>query len=242
MKRTNMLLSTHRLQSCLIFLGAPGVGKGTFSKILCKDMNMEHIALGDIIRQEIKTGQSQYAKKFQDCVKAGKLIPDEYVNEFALDRIQNTKKNIILDGYPRTIQQAEFLEKQVGNSFNIKALHITLDREVTMEKLLSRMVCTTCKDEFNSAHIMTNGYDMPALLPNPQTCKLGSDKCNPVMEQRVDDTKETIVKRFEEYDAKTKPLIDFYTSRNAMETFAVKKGKRDAPDLMQLIKTKLNVQ
>eukprot|EP01035_Chromulina_nebulosa_P018641 gene18641-24382_t len=230
-------------RTCYIFLGAPGVGKGTFAKIITKQLGMKHFAIGDLIREEIANIDSPYSKDFEKYVSKGKLIPDHLINDIAINNIMHSSVDIILDGYPRNLSQAELLDKKLNLynnsdhniSHRIVAVNIMLNKEVTIEKLLGRMVCKTCKHEFNSANIMSNGYLMPAILPNPETCSLGKDKCNPVMEKRIDDTIETITKRFLEFEAKTAPLIDFYHKKNSLITFNVKKGVKDAPDLMKLL-------
>jgi adenylate kinase len=189
----------------------------------------------DLVRAEIRQDGSKYGKIFQEFVKQGKLIPDELVNALALDTIKASSKNLILDGYPRNIPQAVLLDLELADRFQVSAVHLQLDRSVTTEKLLGRMVCKTCRDEFNSANIMNNGYCMPALLPDPLKCKLGQEKCHPIMEKRDDDTAETIQKRFIEFDEQTAPLMDYYTKRNALINFHVKKGVEDAPDLAKLL-------
>lgn len=219
---------------CYIFIGFPGVGKGTFAKIISRQTDVEHIAIGDLVRHEI-THKSPSGLKFQNYVAQGKLIPDDLIDRIAIDRVSSTSKSVILDGYPRNQSQASNLETSLNNSHHILAINITLDEQVTIDKLLGRMLCKTCKDEFNSTHILRNGYDMPAILPDPATCKLGPENCKFIADKRVDDNIETIKKRMEEFEKQTKPLIRFYESKNALVTFDVKKGARDAPDLLNVI-------
>jgi adenylate kinase len=189
------------------------------------------------VRDEIRKEGSAYGREFQQYVNQGKLIPDELINNMAINKLKQMERSVILDGYPRNLEQAALLDREIGSMGQRKvvAVNIALDREVTIEKLLGRVICKTCKDEFNTANIDRNGYVMPALMPDPKKCKLGPDKCNFVEERRPDDNLETITKRFDEFERKTAPLIKYYGDKSALKTFHVKKGVRDAPDLIKLL-------
>lgn len=192
--------------------------------------------LRDLVRDEIRKSSS-YGREFQGYVNQGKLIPDALINDMAIKKLKQLDRSAILDGYPRNLDQAKLLDQEIDQmgQRQVVAVNIALDREVTIEKLLGRMLCKTCKDEFNSANINRNGYIMPALLPDPQKCKLGPEKCHFIEERRPDDNLETISKRFDEYEKKTAPLIQYYDDKKALNTFHVKKGVRDAPDLIKLL-------
>jgi len=198
---------------------------------------MAHISLiniSEVVRQEI-SNDSKHGRYFNEFVKKGELIPDSLINDIVKERLQNSNESIILDGYPRNVEQAEYLDNEFSFSWNIKAVNIVLNTEIAVEKLLNRMVCKTCKSGFNSANYVNDGYDMPALLPDPSKCVLGVSNCNPVMEKREDDDRDVIVRRFNEYDLKTSPLIDYYKSRGNLINFQVKRGVKDIDDLMHAI-------
>ena len=129
-------------------------------------------------------------------MNAGKLVSDETVNQIVLDALSSKNKDgFILDGYPRTIEQAKFLHQHfvLPNRSPILAINITLDRDVTIQKLLGRRFCRTCGGSFNIASIMDRGFDMPAILPNSKNCPFFTQgKCEPQMVKRNDDTHEVI--------------------------------------------------
>jgi adenylate kinase len=113
------------------------------------------------------------------------------------------------------------------------AVHIMLDREVTIQKLLGRRLCKTCAKSFNTAHIVERGFDMPAILPDQKTCQFtrGNQKCEPIFERRDDDTAQVIEKRLEDFDARNNCILEFYRERNALRSFEVKKGVKDVDSL-----------
>ena len=165
----------------------------------------------------------------------GRLVSDHLANKIAMQGLTEQRaKNInvvILDGYPRTISQAEhLLENLSGVEFS--AVHIMLERWVAIHKTLGRQTCKNCGGSFNSSDIRTHGFFMPALVPIPEKCPL-KELCNPVFEKRADDTRETAEIRYEEYLEKTTPLLDFYRERNILTNFDVKKGIADVELLME---------
>jgi len=220
--------------TCYLFMGAPGVGKGTFAKLMKRKSNVSELSIGEVVREEISK-KSEYGEFFSGFVKKGELIPDTLINEIVRDRLNQSNNDIILDGYPRNVDQARYLDSNFESTLDIKAVNIMLNKDIAIEKIMNRMVCKTCKAGFNSANFVNDGYDMPALLPNPCTCVLGPSKCNPVMEKREDDDREVIAKRFEEYDMKTAPLIDYYEKKGKLLNFQVKKGVKDIDELIALI-------
>lgn len=174
---------------------------------------------------------------------SGKLVSDDIANEAVTKVLESSKKDgktLILDGYPRTPDQATYLaehySKIYGKSKPLVAINIEMEKFAAIEKVMGRRSCKTCKQVFNIANIIGNGYDMPALLPTKESCGLEDfAKCNPDYETRVDDNLETIEKRFEEYDSKTKPLLDFYSQQGMLKTFIVKKGVKDTDELLSMM-------
>jgi len=192
----------------LIIFGPPGSGKGTYSRLLKERIGLNKISTGDIFRAEIKKG-SELGKKVECYLKEGKLIPDEIVNEVVKRILDEVKDNFILDGYPRTVEQANFLLE----NYKIDAvINIKVHDEILIEKISARRICSNpnCDGNYNVANIqkVIDGveYNLPPLLPkNDMRC----DKCGSPLIQRDDDKPEIIKKRLEVYYQQTKPVLDF---------------------------------
>jgi adenylate kinase len=170
-------------------------------------------------------------------IREGHLVPDNIINKVTQEELQKLNKvktgGCILDGFPRTVEQAKFLDDIIDRQKTI-AVHITLNREVAIRKLLERQLCITCHRSFNTAHIVENGFDMPAIVPNPSTCPK-APHCNPIYERRSDDTIETITARMEAFDHFTESLLQYYEDSNRLRTFNVVKGVKDTEDLWKCI-------
>lgn len=175
-------------------------------------------------------------RRIDEFVTSGRLIPDSFANEAVegIIRRNTDAEGIILDGYPRTAGQATHLLNNVDDSF--VAINITLQRAVAIEKLLGRHTCTACHGEFNTAHIVRDHFDMPAILPNKATCPLGSN-CVPRLEQRDDDVLEVIDHRLAAYDAEVKELLAVLDSSGRLRSFEVHKGVKDVGKLYALMTT-----
>lgn len=190
----------------LIFLGAPGSGKGSTAAKLSSLYNIEHISTGEIFRQEIEN-QTELGKKFSKIVDNGDYVPDELTNEIVLKKLKNLKllnKKFILDGYPRTINQAKFL-KEVFEE-DIYVVFLDLPTNLIIERLVFRRICPTCKEIYNLKNKPSNnGEFCQNHLENPT--KLIS---------RKDDSEEAIKKRLKIYNELTKPIIDFYKNENLL--------------------------
>jgi adenylate kinase len=192
----------------LIIFGPPGSGKGTYSSKLKEIFGVEKIATGDIFREEIKKG-SELGKKVEKYVKEGKLVPDEIVIEVVKEKIKNLE-NFILDGFPRTVNQAKELLKITKIDAIIK---LNMHEEILVEKMLGRRICSNpkCDGNYNIANIhkVVEGieYYLPALLPkNDMKC----DKCGSPLIQREDDKEEIIRQRIKIYEEQTKPVLEFF--------------------------------
>jgi adenylate kinase len=192
----------------LIIFGPPGSGKGTYSSKLKEIFGVEKIATGDIFREEIKKG-SELGKKVEKYVKEGKLVPDEIVIEVVKEKIKNLE-NFILDGFPRTINQAKELLKITKIDAIIK---LNMHEEIIVKKILGRRICSNpkCDGNYNIAdiHETIDGieYFLPAILPkNDMLC----DKCGSPLIQREDDKEEIIRERIRIYEEQTKPVLEFF--------------------------------
>ena len=157
---SNVLSSLRRF----IFLGAPGVGKGTFAGILAPKYGLEMVTAGDIIRSEISQNTS-LGNDLKKYAESGKLVPDQIVLDLVgqkLNQLVVDKKGFILDGFPRTVPQADALQKIVEID---QVINISLPDEISIQKIMGRRVCPLCKQSFNLTEIRGNGYDMPSLPP-----------------------------------------------------------------------------
>ena len=188
----------------LILLGAPGAGKGTQADILCKELDIPTISTGNILRAAIKNGTptGMKAKAYMD---EGKLVPDEVIIGIITERVaeEDCKNGYILDGVPRTIAQAEALEK-AGIVFD-DVVSIEISDEVIMERMSGRRVCEHCGAS----------YHLVAVPPKQEgVC----DKCGGKLVQRKDDAPETVKARLEVYHKETEPLKDFYAKRGLLKS------------------------
>ncbi|KAF1335695.1 Von willebrand factor a domain-containing protein 8, partial [Globisporangium splendens] len=203
----------------IMFLGAPGAGKGTYASRIAPMLNIPTISTGDLVRYEIKTGThlGEQIKSYND---RGALVPDRII----LD----------MDGFPRNVPQAEAFQKVTALDL---VVNIDLPQWILTEKISGRRVCTSCGSGFNVAHINHGEYNMPPLLPKVDgVC----DSCGtPTLVQRPDDNADVVRQRLEVYNDETAPLIDFYTAVGSLRTFEVKKGLADLDKLIELIETEL---
>lgn len=144
----------------------------------------------------------------------------------------------ILDGFPRTLPQAAYLESSIKD---VVAVNIVLDDDVATQKMLGRRLCTGCGRSFNVADVMNHGNMLPAILPDHSTCPLGSEQCkrDQNLESRSDDTVETIQSRFKVFHSNIAPILNFYRERSCLKEFIVKRGVDDVDDLVELMKRDL---
>lgn len=213
----------------LVFLGAPGVGKGTFAARIAPLLGVPAISTGDIIRAEMAAG-SALGQECAAAVRAGALVPDALVSAVVARRLAepDAARGWILDGYPRTLAQASALEAAVYVS---RVVNIALPAHVLTAKLLGRRACGDCGKGYNVAAIHEGELDMPPLLPKPEDC--AACKGKPRLVTREDDTPAVVKDRMKVYETQTRPLIDFYKGCGKLQTFDVKKGVADVPRLVQ---------
>ena len=237
---------SRKTSKIVLFLGAPGVGKGTFASIITHTLKptWKTLSLGDAMRHEV-SNSSPLGLQIARRMSQGELVDDAVVNELcfrSLGSMMGDAGNdcVILDGYPRSLSQSEALMKhcvQRGEDTTILAVDIRLDEEVAIQKLLGRRICKTCNQGFNTADIVHGDYDMPAILPDPGTC--GRDRCSPHLVERSDDTPTTIKRRFEVHAEETEPVLSYFRDRNMYLRFDVKKGVKDTRELLTLITDRL---
>lgn len=190
----------------IIMLGAPGAGKGTQAKMIAEKCGIPHISTGDIFRANIKNG-TELGAKAKEYMDKGLLVPDELVCDLVVDRIQQAdcEKGYILDGFPRTIPQAEALENAL-NAIEQK-LDYAIDIDVPDENIINRMsgrrACVGCGATYH-------------VLFNPTKVEGKCDVCGESLILRDDDKPETVKKRLDVYHTQTQSLIDFYTERKVL--------------------------
>lgn len=191
----------------IVLLGPPGAGKGTQAKSISNKYSIPHISTGDIFRKNISenTPLGIEAKSYMDN---GQLVPDEVTINMVKDRLQqeDCKQGYLLDGFPRTVSQAEALQDFLDsrNESLDTALLIEVPRDFILERMTGRRVCPSCGASY---HIKFN----PAANGKCELC--GSD-----VVQRKDDTEETVKERLDVYEKQTQPLIDFYKNKNLLST------------------------
>ncbi len=194
----------------LILLGAPGAGKGTVAKMLTELDGSVQISTGDILRGAVQAG-SELGKQAEAFMKAGDLVPDELIMGIMETRLQepDCARGFLLDGFPRTIPQAEAL-KELLNKLGIEldmAVNIDVPRDVILDRLTTRRTCSNsdCQAIYN-------------VKSNPPKVEGVCDKCGSPVIQREDETEEAISHRLETYQEKTAPLVDFYEKEGLLLT------------------------
>jgi len=190
----------------LIIMGPPGSGKGTQAKILARDLQIPHISSGDIFRQAMETND-EIGNKLQKAINKGQLVPDEITNEIVARRLMkdDCKKGFILDGYPRTIAQADALEMllvDLGYKLD-KVINLDVDANIIISRLSQRLLCKNCGASFN-------------LKTNPPKSEGACDYCKSSLSVREDDNDKTVVDRISVYEEKTKPLINYYKNKDLL--------------------------
>jgi len=192
----------------LILLGPPGAGKGTQASAIVEKYKIPHISTGDIFRYNIKKG-TELGKKAKSYMDQGLLVPDEVVVEIVEDRLKqdDCTGGFLLDGFPRTVVQAEALDKALI-SMDIaldKAINIEVDKSILVERAVGRRICKECGATFHVKY-------------NPSSKGDNCDKCGGNLYQRDDDNEETVTKRIEVYLRETTPLTEYYNKQDKLVT------------------------
>ena len=190
----------------LLIMGPPGAGKGTQAEVLVKELKITHISTGDMFRAAIKEG-TEMGRKAKEFMDQGKLVPDEVVVGMVSDRLSqpDCANGFLLDGFPRTVAQAESLDAtltKLGILLN-GVINIEVAREKLMGRLTGRRVCKGCGASY---HVIIN------LPQNEGVC----NSCGGELYQRSDDNEETVSNRLDVYEAQTQPLIDYYNNKGLL--------------------------
>ncbi len=191
-----------------VLLGPPGAGKGTQAAKIVEKYNIPHISTGDIFRENIKNG-TELGKKAKEYMDKGELVPDDLVIDLATDRLlaDDCKNGFLLDGFPRTVYQAEKLDeflKAHGQKLDT-VIDIEVEKEELITRLTGRRVCKACGASFHVVNI-------------PPKKEGICDICGAELVQRADDTVETVENRIEVYNQQTMPLVDYYSEAGNIVT------------------------
>jgi adenylate kinase len=212
----------------MVFLGPPGAGKGTQAKKCVEKFSLMHLSTGDILREEVKQG-TELGEKAKVYMERGDLVPDEIIIGMIRKKIEEAAnfQGYLLDGFPRTIQQAEALDKilaSMGEKLSVVINFSVPDEEVVF-RLANRMVCSQCGQMYHK-------YNMPPKKEG--IC----DKCGGKLIKRKDDNEETIKRRLEEYHSKTAPLIEYYEKQGILKTIDAKRDSEAVfQDMVEVLKT-----
>jgi len=214
------------MMKAIIFLGPPGAGKGTHAKEISSILNIPHISTGDIFREAIKN-QTELGMRVKEFLDSGKLVPDELVWEVVKDRLdaEDCKNGFILDGFPRTILQAELLDKYLKEkNADLKVIYLDASDDLVIKRLSSRRVCKNCGAIYN-------------LISMPPKKEGICDICGGELYQRSDDYPDVIKKRLETYYKETQPLIDYYKNRGLMYTISAEKDREEVlQEILKVVK------
>lgn len=217
----------------IIMLGAPGTGKGTIAGILTKELGIPQVSTGDIFRKNIKE-QTELGKLAETFISKGQLVPDDVTIGIVESRLEDpdVQEGIILDGFPRTVRQAEELDKileKKGKKVDL-VINLTTPEDELIERIVNRRICSNqeCKTVYN-------------LVLNPPKKEGICDVCGSPLIQRKDDTEETVKERFKTYTEQTRPLIEYYEKKGNLYSALVSKtinklGQDVAKDVIKYIK------
>ncbi|NLJ94111.1 MAG: nucleoside monophosphate kinase [Clostridiaceae bacterium] len=188
----------------LVILGAPGAGKGTFSQSIKKYKQFTHIATGDIFRKHIKD-QTDLGKVASTYIEKGKLVPNDLTDDLIFSELNLVKKDFILDGYPRNLDQAKKLDEMLRElKIPLTAcVSLSIEQEVIVDRLRSRVVCSNCAYSYN-------------LKTAPTKTKGICDNCGGKLVHRKDDSPEIVTHRIQIYERETEPVINYYEEQGKL--------------------------
>jgi adenylate kinase len=219
-----MAFSPLNSENIVIFLGPPGSGKGTQAKEVAESFKIPHISTGDLFRENLKNN-TPLGLQVKDFMDAGKLVPDQIVIEMLKSRISlpDSQNGYVLDGFPRSIPQAEALESLLAGK-TYKVINLQVSDEEVVRRIEGRRTCPNCKATFNT-------YTSPSK--KGEQC----ENCDEKLTQRSDDTKEVVVERLRQYHAQTAPLIDYYKKKGRLsDVNGEQDPKKVFEDIMKILK------
>jgi len=206
----------------LVFLGAPGAGKGTQAAIISRKLGLAHVASGDLFRQAVDKG-TELGKSVKSYMEKGALVPDEVTIQLIAERLNepDCKSGCIFDGFPRTTEQARALDRMLSSRGEAidEAIYIEVPEEELLKRLSGRWICRKCQTPYHE-------------VTSPPKVRNKCDKCGGELYQRPDDTEETVKKRLKVYFAQTIPVLDYYKEKGKL--FAVD-GNLDIEEVSEKI-------
>lgn len=213
--------------SVLILLGPPGAGKGSQATLLKEKMEIAHISTGDLLRENMKK-QTPLGEKAKVYMETGQLVPDELIFDMLFTRLEmaDCKKGYILDGFPRTIAQAQVLQKRLTD-VKIVAINLAVPDASLIERITQRKICENCQAPYH-------------LTFSPPKESNKCDRCGGNLFQRKDDTKEVVEKRLQVYHEQTAPLIEYYSKQKVLHNLDSNQSKEAV--LLQILKILGNTQ
>jgi len=194
----------------IVLLGPPGSGKGTQTERLCAELKFTKISTGDLLREAVKQG-TPLGVKAKSYMESGGLVPDQLVGDLIKEKLADLKGGVILDGFPRTVEQAKMLDQIITVDM---AIDLEVDEELLVRRLTERRVCKSCNSVFH-------------LEFNPPKVAGKCDKCGGELYQRNDDKPETIENRLVVYEKQTAPLIEYYRKKNMLADIDASEGAID---------------
>jgi len=207
----------------LVLLGPPGAGKGTQAKVLSSDLKIPHVSTGDMLRNAVNKN-SDLGKKAKNYMLKGELVPDELVTAIVRETLasEEAKNGFILDGFPRTVEQAKSLDEAmggIGKKLDL-AIYFKTSIEISVARLGGRRVCKKCGANFHKKNIPPKKEDV-------------CDYCGGALYQRKDDEAETVKRRWSVYHKETSPVIDYYLGKGVLREVS---GDLDAEGLNKILK------
>ena len=206
----------------LVFLGAPGAGKGTQAAVVAGKIGVAHIASGDLFRQALEKG-TELGKLAKSYMDKGTLVPDEVTVQLIAERLNepDCKGGAVFDGFPRTIDQAKALDKMMAKRSSTidKAVYIEVPESALLKRLTGRWICRKCQTPYHEVN-------------SPPKVKGVCDKCGGELYQRSDDTEATIKERLKVYFAQTTPLLDYYKASGKLVSVD---GNQDIKKVSEMI-------
>lgn len=210
----------------LILMGPPGSGKGTQASKIAAQLNIPHISTGDILRENIRNN-TPLGLKAKEYVEQGKYVPDDLILDVLFDRVSrdDAKSGYLLDGFPRTIPQAEALTKRFTQNDCVVVVNLDVSDDVIIKRISGRLTCPDCGDVYNE-------YFKPPVEEG--IC----DTCEGTLEHRKDDNPDTVKQRLKTYYDQTKPVIDYYRDRKLLNNL---NGEQDSEkistEILHLVST-----
>ncbi len=211
----------------IVFLGAPGAGKGTQAKKIADELSIPHISTGDIFREAIDS-ETPLGKEAKKYVEQGKLVPDEIVSGIVKERLSqdDCASGFILDGYPRTLPQGESLQetlKEIQRELSV-VLYLEVNRDELIQRLTGRRICRNCGEIY---HVMYSASKEEGIC----------DKCGGELYQRKDDSAETVGERLDVYFTQTEPLVKYYEEQGLLKRVAGEHSPKEVTDsILQALK------